>query len=83
MDGERTHERVYFVKAEWDKEAGVWYVSQTDVPGLVAEAATTGELLALLQTLIPELIELNGDDDNPDVPYSVMLDHFRVERVRA
>ncbi len=76
-------EHVYFVKAEWDEEAEVWYVSQTDVPGLVAEADTPEELLKLLSTLIPEVMELNGGGADPNVPYSVMLDHLRAQRVPA
>lgn len=74
---------VYFVKAEWDAEAEVWYVSHTDVPGLVAEADSPEELLALLQTLVPEMIEANGDDGDPTIPYSVVLDHLQAVRSRA
>lgn len=72
-------ERTFFVKAEWDGDAAVWYVSNTDVPGLAAEADTPEELLKLLNTLIPELIELNGFDGEP-VPYSLMFDHLRTSR---
>lgn len=78
-----THERVYFVKAEWDDESKVWFVSQTDVPGLVAEAETPTKLLSLLDTLIPELLEANGRDGIAEVPYSVMLDHLRAKPVAA
>lgn len=74
MDHDQMH--TYFVKAEWDAEAKVWYVSNTDVPGLAAEADTTEALFALLQELIPELIELNGDGQHSNIPYSVMLDKF-------
>lgn len=81
--GQHMPERVYFVRAEFDSEAEVWYVSQTDVPGLAVEAGTPEELLALLDTLIPEMIESNGDDGSSYIPYSVMLDHLRAERVTA
>ncbi len=76
-------EHVFFVKADWDDEAKVWRVSHTDVPGLAAEADSVGELLDLLDTLIPELVELNGDGAASHVPYSVMLDHLKAERVPA
>lgn len=76
-------ERVYYVKADWDEEAKVWYVSSTDVPGLAVEADTPVKLLALLDDLIPELIELNGDGNNLSIPYSVMLDHLRAYRAVA
>ena len=75
-------ERIFFVKAEWDEEAGVWYTSQTDVPGLVAEAETPAELVRLLNVLIPELMELNGADGN-EFPYSLMLDHLVADRAAA
>lgn len=79
---QRVPQRVYFVKAEWDDEANVWYVSNTDVPGLAAEADTPAELLTLLETLVPEMIELNGGDGQADIPYSVMLDHLTAQRLR-
>lgn len=73
--------KTYFVVAEWDSEAKVWFVSRTDVPGLAAEAASPQELLSLLETLIPELVEANGSSSLPYVPYSVMLDHLTASRV--
>jgi hypothetical protein len=30
----------YIVRCQWDDEAGVWYVDDTDVPGLSTEAET-------------------------------------------
>lgn len=75
-----------FVKAEWDEEAGVWYVSNTDVPGLAAEADSPEELLKLLDALIPELIELNaldGEAESGPVSYSLFLDHLRTNRAAA
>jgi len=79
----RVPQRVYYIKAEWDDEAKVWYVSSTDVPGLVAEANTPAELLSLLEVLVPEMIQLNGDDTQTDIPYSVMLDHLKAQRIPA
>lgn len=67
----------YFVKAEWDAEAGVWYIADTDVPGLVAEAETLEGLGREVCELVPEMLELNAhllDDDapHPDVPISLI-----------
>jgi hypothetical protein len=76
------HMRTYFVKAVWDDDAKVWYVSHTDVPGLAVEADSPEELVKLLNTLIPELIELN-DKDGGSVPYSLMLDHLTAGRAVA
>jgi len=82
--GENASTHVYFVKAEWDDEASVWFVSQSDVPGLAAEADSPEELLALLETLVPEMVELNGDGSAGEtIPYSVTLDHLTAERVPA
>jgi predicted RNase H-like HicB family nuclease len=49
----------FTVRAEWDSEAKVWFVADSDVPGLATGAATLPELLTKLQAMIPELIELN------------------------
>jgi predicted RNase H-like HicB family nuclease len=52
--------RAFTVRAEWDPEAEVWYVSESDVPGLATEAATIEELKRKLDVMVPELIELNA-----------------------
>ena len=31
-------DHTYFATISWDEDAGVWYISDTDFPGLVAEA---------------------------------------------
>lgn len=53
-------DRILSVQARWDAEAGVWVGLSDDVPGLVAEAASLDELFRDLQTLVPELLTLNG-----------------------
>jgi predicted RNase H-like HicB family nuclease len=50
----------YFVRAEWDSDAGVWVATSEDVPGLVTEAATVEDLDAKLKSMVPELLEANG-----------------------
>jgi predicted RNase H-like HicB family nuclease len=52
--------RRYVVTAVWDEEARVWVAESDDVPGLITEAETSDELIRKLQTLVPELLELNG-----------------------
>jgi predicted RNase H-like HicB family nuclease len=47
------------VTALWDDEAGVWVAESEHVPGLAAEAETVEALLTKLDSLIPELLELN------------------------
>ena len=49
----------YFAAVSWDEEAGVWYISETDFPGLVAEAETRQQLLRKIGGLIPGLRDAN------------------------
>jgi predicted RNase H-like HicB family nuclease len=49
----------YTVTCHWDQEAKVWFVAETDVPGLATEAATVEEMEGKLLRMVPELIALN------------------------
>lgn len=49
----------YHATISWDEEVRVWYVSDTDFPGLVAEADTQRELVRKIHQLVPELFEAN------------------------
>ncbi len=67
------------VRATWDPEAEVFVATSEDVPGLVAEAATSAELSRKLVVLVPELLELNADsgitsDGTREIPLYVMLE---------
>jgi len=42
-----------------DAEAGVWYVSETDFPGLVAEADTQQGLVQKIRSLVLDLCDAN------------------------
>lgn len=44
----------------FDDKAGVWFVSKSDVPGLNAESESQEELVAIVQDLVPELLNLNA-----------------------
>ncbi len=50
------------VRAVWDTEAGVWVAESDHVPGLVTEAETLEQLAIKLESLIPELLELNAPE---------------------
>lgn len=52
-------DHTYFVEISWGEEAGVWHVSDTDFPGLVAEASSERDLVKKIRALVPELYELN------------------------
>jgi predicted RNase H-like HicB family nuclease len=47
------------VHAKWDPEVEMWVATSDEVPGLATEAGTLEDLVAKLQSLVPELIELN------------------------
>jgi len=74
--------RVYHVQAHWDHDAKVWWVESDDVPGLVAEDADYGALIATVQELVPELLRDNlGIEPSPDDAISIVSD--REEPLRA
>lgn len=52
--------KTYTVTCNWDPEVAMWYVADTDVPGLVTEAATVEEMDCKLKRMIPEMLELNA-----------------------
>jgi hypothetical protein len=47
------------VTCQWDEEAQLWYVLESNVPGLSAEAPSKPEMAKLLAVLIPQLVQLN------------------------
>ena len=49
------------VRAEWDSEASVWYVAETTLPGLNAEADTVEQLVEILPGMIQDLLEEGGE----------------------
>lgn len=77
--------RAFHVTACWDDEAKVWYVDETDVPGLATEAPTVEKLIERIMAVFPELIAANrhliNDAHDVDLPLSVMAK--RLERVRV
>jgi len=56
------------IEVRFDDEAGVWFVSESSLPGLSAEAATLDGLKAKLPGMIADLIECNGIEVDDDVP---------------
>ena len=68
--------RIFEIHAAWDDEAQVWYVVESDVPGLAAEAPTAEALVEKLRTIVPELVALNRHkidfDFDPAIPVHLM-----------
>jgi hypothetical protein len=48
------------VKAAFDRDAGVWYVSDSEVPGLATEAASFDALCEKVTAFTPDLLALMG-----------------------
>ena len=53
--------REYTVRVAHDPEVGVWYVEESDIPGLNAEAASYELLVEVVLDVAPDLIEANID----------------------
>ncbi len=67
----------------WDSEAGVFVATSDDVPGLVIEAPTWEALQVKLDTLIPELFELNGGVSSGLREVELITEERRMVRLHA
>lgn len=65
----------YKVTANWDDEAKV-FTSDSNIPGLVVEAETFEQFIALVEALAPEVLEAN-------VPNAKRPFHFDIESHRV
>lgn len=64
--------KAYTITCRWDDEAGVWYVAESNVPGLATGAESLDELVTKLEIVIPELLELNGQlPASPEIDFIV------------
>lgn len=45
-----------------DEETGIWYIAQSDIPGLRLEGDTVSDLLRKIEDVAPDLIELNAEE---------------------
>ena len=54
-------------------DEGVWFVQNSDVPGLNAEADTLDALIEVVAELAPELVQANGGDGSP---VSIRVQHL-------
>jgi hypothetical protein len=64
--------KTYTVQCAWDSEARVWYVCQTNVPGLATESATVEAMTRKLRSLIPALLSLNEGGTAVEVPVELL-----------
>jgi predicted RNase H-like HicB family nuclease len=72
------NKRPYFIRAEWDEEANVFVASSEDVPGLATEGETLEGLIEKLKIMIPELLEANGEDVEPEISFEVFTRRFEI-----
>jgi Domain of unknown function (DUF1902) len=68
----RRMRKSYSVKCDWDADARVWFVSETNVPGLATESATVEAMTKKLRTLIPELLAMNVGESEVEVPVELL-----------
>jgi predicted RNase H-like HicB family nuclease len=74
----------YFIRAEWDDEARVWVATSDDVPGLATESETMEGLVEKLKTMVPDLLEANGQIIDYEVPFEIMTRRFETaQRMNA
>lgn len=66
------------VRCKWDSEASVWYVSDSDVPGLATEAPSLEALRQKLPGMIQDLLE---DDQSGDIEVDLIA--YAHDRVRV
>lgn len=62
----------YESRVEWDAEADVWYIEDSNVPGLVGEAPTLEDMMALLQVRVPEMLEENHCAMDDEIPLRLL-----------
>lgn len=61
------------VVCQWDEKSQLWFVVESNVPGLSAEAPSKDEMVRVLDVIIPELMQLNSDDSSEDVPLELLF----------
>jgi len=77
MQEENMINRPLFIMTEWDEEARVWVATSDDVPGLVTEESTVEALIEKLIIMVPELLELNGQDEqNKELAFEMLSRRF-------
>lgn len=67
------------ISCAYDEDAGVWYVEESDLPGLHIEAARLEDMVQEIRALVPELVRLNRDlikdGGDANVPIELLYQH--------
>ena len=72
-----------FIRADWDEEARVWFVADSDIPGLATEADTLEVLIEKLKVMVPELLQANNTDLGCEVPFELLTRRFETARMNC
>jgi len=62
----------YSIHIEWDAEVGLWYIADSNVPGLVGEAPTLEAMMTLLHDRVPEMLAENDCPADDAIPLQVL-----------
>lgn len=62
----------YTIHIDWDAEVKLWYIADSNVPGLVGEAPTLDAMLALLHDRVPEMLAENDCPADDAIPLQVL-----------
>ena len=68
----------YTIKLTWDAEAAVWIATSDDIPGLVLESGSLDALIERVRFAAPELIALDGNDQQTMSIYFISERHEQV-----
>lgn len=53
---------LWTIKAEYDPDARVWWIADSDLPGLAADAETLEELASKAGAMLPDLLDIHADE---------------------
>jgi hypothetical protein len=70
--------RYAIVRSAWDEEAKVWYVEESDIPGLATESPTLEGLKQRVRDILPDLLEETANvPDELDIEF-IAYSHEKV-----
>jgi Domain of unknown function (DUF1902) len=75
--------RLIVVTAAYDDEAKVWYVEESNLPGLRTEAPSIEALREKLPALVEDLVEANNLDFRGEIPIEVIAHTRTIATVAA
>ena len=52
---------LWTIRAEYDPESACWWIADSDVPGLAADAATLDKLAEKVGAMLPDLLDIHAD----------------------